>query len=158
MKLFDSTTGESTWITPPELQMSLGHFDLDPCAADNMPYRTADVMVTKVQNGLSVDWSGKRVWLNPPYGKEIIPFLEKMENGIALLPCRTDNKWFHELVLPKAKSIFFLRGRVKFLSKDGRKTQSPAFASILVAYSQHDVNCIRHANVDGTFLFKEADE
>ena len=60
MKSFDSTTGESTWITPPELQKALGEFDLDPCAADDMPYRTATRMVTKSEDGLKVDWTGER--------------------------------------------------------------------------------------------------
>ena len=78
MRSFDSTTGHETWITPPRLQQSLGHFDLDPCAADVMPYKTADVMITKEQDGLKQDWTGKRVWLNPPYGRAIVPFLEKM--------------------------------------------------------------------------------
>ena len=59
MKSFDSTTGESTWITPPELQKTLGKFDLDPCAADDMPYRTATRMVTKSEDGLKVDWTGE---------------------------------------------------------------------------------------------------
>ena len=98
MKSFDSTTGESTWITPPELQKALGKFDLDPCAADDMPYRTATRMVTKSEDGLKVDWAEERVWLNPPYGRFIVPFLERMHKGIALLPARTDCKWFHELV------------------------------------------------------------
>ena len=53
MRSFDSTTGQETWITPPQLQQSLGHFDLDPCAADVMPYKTADVMITKEQDGLN---------------------------------------------------------------------------------------------------------
>lgn len=138
MKSFDSTTGESTWITPPELQKSLGHFDLDPCAADNMPYRTADRMVTKAENGLSIDWGNSRVWLNPPYGKEISLFLERMHNGIALLPARTDTQWFHKLVVPKAYSILFLEGRVKFLDKNGIRAKTPAFASMLVAYTEDD--------------------
>ena len=58
MRSFDSTSGEQTWITPKWIVESLGRFDLDPCAADVMPYATADRMVTKEENGLSVDWGG----------------------------------------------------------------------------------------------------
>lgn len=76
MKSFDSTTGESTWITPPELQKALGKFDLDPCAADDMPYRTAARMVTKSEDGLKVDWTGERVWLNPPFQTYVKLLLE----------------------------------------------------------------------------------
>ena len=76
--MINQDSGEKTWLTPPEIIEALGHFDLDPCAADNMPWRTADRMVTKAENGLLVDWDGKRVWCNPPYGRESVPFLDKM--------------------------------------------------------------------------------
>ena len=131
MRSFDSTTGQETWITPPQLQQSLGHFDLDPCAADVMPYKTADVMITKEQDGLKQDWTGKRVWLNPPYGRAIVPFLEKMRLGVALLPARTDNRWFHRL--------------------DVSVSGTPAFASMLVGYSKEDVISIVQA-VPGTLM------
>lgn len=152
MKSFDSTTGESTWITPPELQKSLGHFDLDPCAADNMPYSTADRMVTKSEDGLKVDWAGSRVWLNPPYGRFIVPFLERMHKGIALLPARTDCKWFHELVAKRADALFFLKGRVRFIDKNGRKAGSPAFASMPVSYTVEDTEAIRKSGLPGVLF------
>ena len=152
MKSFDSTTGESTWITPPELQRTLGHFDLDPCAADNMPYSTADRMVTKSEDGLKVDWADSRVWLNPPYGRFIVPFLERMRRGIALLPSRTDCKWFHYLVANRADAIYFLKGRVRFIDKDGRKAGSPAFASMLVAYTAEDTEAIHNSGLPGVMF------
>ena len=151
MRSFDSTTGQETWITPPQLQQSLGHFDLDPCAADVMPYKTADVMITKEQDGLKQDWTGKRVWLNPPYGRAIVPFLEKMRLGVALLPARTDNRWFHDLVCPRACGILFVRGRIRFLGLDGSVSGTPAFASMLVGYSKEDVISIVQA-IPGTLM------
>ena len=63
-------SGQKTWLTPPEIIRSLGEFDLDPCVPDSMPWQTAKRMVTKAEDGLTVDWNGKRVWLNPPYGRE----------------------------------------------------------------------------------------
>lgn len=153
-KHFDFTSGEETWITPMDLQKSLGEFDLDPCAADNMPYRTAKRMVTRQEDGLSFDWGDNRVWLNPPYGKEISKFLEKMHNGIALLPVRTDNRWFHNLVVPRAKAIFFLKGRIKFVNKNMRVADSPAFASMLCAYSQYDICAIKKSHLIGNWFFR----
>lgn len=146
---FDHTTGEQTWITPPQLQQSLGRFDLDPCAADIMPYKTADIMITKEQDGLKQDWTGKRVWLNPPYGRDIRKFLEKMRRGIALLPARTDNAWFHDLVYPRCHSILFIRGRIRFLCVDGKTKGSPAFASMLCAYSKEDTESIVASGLRG---------
>ena len=72
-------TGEKTWLTPRRIIDALGHFDTDPCCPDVMPWRTADRMITKAEDGLKTPWIG-RVWLNPPYGREAIPFHEIMAN------------------------------------------------------------------------------
>ena len=74
----NADSGEKTWLTPPHIVESLGPFDLDPCCPPNMPWRTAAQMICRPDDGLAVDWTGKRVWLNPPYGRDAIPFLRKM--------------------------------------------------------------------------------
>ena len=117
-----------------------------------MPYRTARHMVTKRENGLSFEWGDARVWLNPPYGKAMPRFLEKMMKGVALLPARTDTRWFHELVLPKIVGIFFMKGRIRFLRQDGTVGGSPAFASMQCAYSRDDATYILHSKLKGTYL------
>ena len=152
MRSFESTSGEPSWVAPKWIVESLGHVDRYPCAADVMPYATADRMVTKEENGLSVDWGDDRVWLNPPYGRDMPAFLEKMHNGIALLPSRTDNAWFHELVLPKCRGIYFVRGRIKFISKDGSDSGTPAFASMLVPYSIEDKEAILNSGIRGNMV------
>jgi hypothetical protein len=58
-----------TWLTPPEIVQALGPFDLDPCAPWYMPWRTAPLMLTEFEDGLSYPWKGN-VWLNPPYGPQ----------------------------------------------------------------------------------------
>lgn len=156
MRSFDSTTGEETWITPPSIVKCLGKFDLDPCAADVMLYRTATRMVTKKEDGLSFDWGNSRVWLNPPYGRKMPQFLRKMKKGIALLPARTDTRWFHELVAPRIKEILFLKGRLRFLKPDGSIGGSPAFASMLCAYSDEDVCCIHNSGLCGSLVKPQA--
>ena len=91
------------------------------------------------------------MWLNPPYGRAIVPFLEKMRLGVALLPARTDNRWFHDLVCHRACGILFIRGRIRFLRLDGSVSGTPAFASMLVGYSKEDVISIVHA-IPGTLM------
>ena len=71
-------TGEKTWLTPPHIINALGPFDLDPCCPPTMPWRTAAQMVHWPDDGLKVDWTGKRVWCNPPYGREAMPFLGRL--------------------------------------------------------------------------------
>lgn len=52
---------------------------------------------------------------------EVLPWLEKAleqsEKGrlvVALVPARTNTKWFHEVVLQAAKEVRFIRGHVLF--------------------------------------------
>src|SRR5690606_11985989 len=84
------------WLTPPELLNKLGSFDLDPCSPVNRPWDTATKHYNINDNGLILHWDG-RVWLNPPYGNQMIKWLAKMAdhaNGLALIFARTDTRAF----------------------------------------------------------------
>jgi hypothetical protein len=115
------------WATPKDLYAKLDaefRFDFDPCPLDGDTDGTAP---------LFSDWRGKRVFCNPPYGPEISEFLKRAvetELAVYLIPARTDTRWFHELVLPKASEIRFLKGRLKF----GDAQNSAPFPSMLVIY------------------------
>lgn len=67
----------TTWLTPPHILKALGDFDLDPCASLNRPWDTAKHHYTEEDDGLIQPWFG-RVWCNPPYGREMNAFLERM--------------------------------------------------------------------------------
>lgn len=151
-------SGEKTWLTPPHIIESLGPFDLDPCCPPNMPWRTAKRMVHWPDDGLKVDWTGKRVWCNPPYGREAIPFLRKMaENrtrggGILLIFARTDTSAWQDCIFPYAYGILFLRGRLRFCHPDGTPGETATAPSALVAYSERDSVCLRNSGLAGMFF------
>ncbi len=71
--------------------------------------------------------------MNPPYGREIGKWVAKLANntGVALLPARTDTKWFHDYIYGKAE-IRFIKGRLKF--GDGKN--SAPFPSMTVVFNQ----------------------
>ena len=76
---------------------------------------------------------GRRVYCNPPYGPGIRHFLECglfADIAVFLIPARTDVKWFHEIVLPYAKEIRFIKGRLKF----GNAKNSAPFPSMIVIF------------------------
>ena len=76
------------------------------------------------------------MFCNPPYGPGIRPFLERAceaQIAVFLIPARTDTRWFHEIVLPSAKEIRFIKGRLKF----GDSENSAPFPSMIVVFS-HD--------------------
>ena len=66
------------------------------------------------------------------------PFPTPLERGLEanlsvfLIPARTDTRWFHDIVLPKAKEIRFIRGRLKF----GEATNSAPFPSMVVVFER----------------------
>lgn len=110
---YSSKTPE--WSTPQEITDDLGPFDLDPCASPSNA--KAPLFFTVEDDGLSKEWTG-RVWMNPPYGRQIKKWVEKAALSealvVALLPSRTDTRWWHDWVMPYADEILFVRGRIKF--------------------------------------------
>ena len=125
------------WATPQDLfddlDLEFG-FTLDPCtdASNNKCQR----YFTKEQNGLAQDWTGERVFCNPPYGRWIGLWVKKCaEHGglaVMLIPARTDTRWFHEYIYRKPNvEIRFLRGRLKF---EGAANAAP-FPSMVVIFN-----------------------
>ena len=122
---FSSATDR--WATPVDVYQALDDefcFDFDPCPLDG------------TENGLAtlfLSWEGRRVFCNPPYGPGIAKWLERgLEANLAvfLIPSRTDTKWFHEIVLPNAEEIRFIKGRLKF----GDAVNSAPFPSMIVIF------------------------
>lgn len=117
--LFSSAT--DMWETPEEFFKALDaefHFDVDVCAVkENAKCKK---FFSPEQDGLSQEWRGV-CWCNPPYGRKIGEWVRraylaaKTGNAtvVALLPARTDTKWFHEYIYGKAE-IRFVKGRLKF--------------------------------------------
>lgn len=123
------------WRTPAGLFDALNqefHFDMDPCPA------VESNLACLERNGLAplfTRWHGKRVFCNCPYGPQIQRWLERgLEADLAvfLIPARTDTRWFHEIVLPLAKEIRFLRGRLRF----GDANAGAPFPSMVVVFEK----------------------
>ncbi len=120
------------WRTPLHLYRQLDEelsFNCDPC-----PFQ-GKVGPLFGEDGLHGTWKGKRVFCNPPYGPKIRDFLAKASEAtlaVFLIPARTDTRWFHEIVLPKAKEIRFICGRLKF----GDAKNSAPFPSMIVIFGQ----------------------
>ncbi len=143
------------WVTPRYVVDALGVFDLDPCACEPMPWHLASRWFTKSDNGLTQPWRG-RVWLNPPYGPEAERFLMRLAdhgNGIALIPARTETRWFHEQVWQRADAVMFLRGRLTFLRPDGSHgSGNSGHSSCLVAYGLANVDALRASGLPGVVV------
>jgi len=162
--------GESVnWITPPEVVDALGLFDLDPCCPRFMPWRTANVMLSRDRRGnenpeaattltacgLQHKWSG-RVWLNPPYDKSLPQWFSKLArhgNGCALVFARTETEWFFKWVWPWATALRFIAGRLTFRLPDGAApAHNSGGPSVLVAYGPACAEQLRTCAIPGAFV------
>lgn len=147
-------SGKATdeWYTPKEIIDALGHFDLDPCAAECPLWYTAGTMWNRHDDGLSKQWFG-RVWLNPPYSRPLVEeFLRRMAehgNGIALMFNRCDSKMFQKYVFDAADGIMFLKQRIRFYRPDGTRGDSPGCGSVLIAYGEGNLDALRQCGLEG---------
>jgi site-specific DNA-methyltransferase (adenine-specific) len=145
--LYSSRSEE--WETPQDLFDELHRefaFTLDACAtsANAKCKRFFD----KRRDGLKQDWTGERVFMNPPYGKEIGRWMNKArteaEKGVlvvCLVHARTDTRWWHENVEGAANQVRFIRGRLRF-GRAGVPSLPAPFPSAIVVY-RHQVRGIR---------------
>jgi phage N-6-adenine-methyltransferase len=144
--LFSSTRGD--WETPPalfkQLDRLLGPFTLDAAASSGNSLCKRYIS----DNALAAPWRAKRVWLNPPYGRDVGLWVKKAYEEVwdkgnatlvaCLLPARTDTQWWHDLVLPHASEVHLIKGRVGFLL--GGKKQAPApFPSAVVVFASYPI-------------------
>lgn len=130
-------------FTPPQflegLSAAFGDIDLDPCGHELSPVvARRRILPSEGGDGLAEPWSGRLAFVNPPYS-ELLTWLRRaheqwrlgnVETVVCLVPVRTDSSWFHETLSGDA-DIFLLRGRVRFLSPDGRAQPTPFSLMVL---------------------------
>ena len=146
--MFSSASDE--YATPQSFYDKLNmefNFQLDPASSpDN---HKCSSFYTMEDDGLTKDWSGETVFINPPYSK-CFDWVKKAheeakkENTkvVMLLPARTDTRWFHDFCLDKKviSEVCFVRGRLKF----GDQTNSAPFPSMIVTFGG-DCNYITYS-------------
>lgn len=121
------SSASDRWATPKAIHDGLDaefQFDFDPCPLDS------------AFDGLAVPWVGKRVFCNPPYGPAVGAWLKRgteADLAVFLIPARTDTRWFHDIVLPLAHEIRFLRGRLRFNDDPDPLKRAP-FPSMVVVF------------------------
>jgi site-specific DNA-methyltransferase (adenine-specific) len=146
---FRSDKGD--WETPYWLFEILNFyfdFDWDVCA--DHENALCENYFTKEFSCFENDWSCIN-YMNPPYGRGIDLFVERAYRQykdlgnvtVALLPARTDTKYFHNFIYDKAE-IIFIKGRLKFGGGKSYKEQGvpPAnapFPSMLVGWGVNPV-------------------
>lgn len=138
------------WFTPRELFDALGlRFDLDPASpmSGPVPWVPADRFYSPRENGLTSPWEG-RVWLNPPYGPALPPFVHRMvehRNGLMLVPARTETRWF-QYAAENADLVCFPRDRLHFTRADGFRGRA-SHASVVMAFGHENARALEEADL-----------
>lgn len=106
------------WATPKYFYEILDkefHFDFDPCPLNLWK-------ITKENDWLLIKW-WQRNFVNPPYSRKLKElFIRKAVKEsklwklcVMLLPVSTSTKIFHEVIIPNAREIRFVKWRIKFV-------------------------------------------
>mgnify|MGYP003641007183 CR=1 FL=1 len=144
--IFSSKSAE--WETPDDFFVRLDKkfkFTLDPCSTSLNA--KCPKYYTEAQDGLSQDWGGQQVFVNPPYGREMKKWVKKAFDEsckpkttvVMLIPARTDTRYWHEYCM-KADTIYFVKGRLHFKNKviadyaAKTKTSPAPFPSAVVVF------------------------
>jgi hypothetical protein len=110
------------WHTPPELVFPLGKFDLDPAASHLQRAHFAGLEYCfPEQDGRLLPWHG-RVWCNPPYS-DLMVWARRFvmhDNGIFLVPARTETAWVSASLEALFWNFLFLRADQLHSRVDGR--------------------------------------
>lgn len=123
------------WATPQHVFDVLNEefkFTLDPCT--NGENAKCGKFYTDSDDGLSKDWSGEVVFMNPPYSDCKSWMKKAMESAdigatvVCLVPSRTDTKWWHEYAM--RGEIRLIKGRLKF----GDAKDSAPFPSAIIVF------------------------
>lgn len=132
------TSNRDNWETPQKLFDELNkEFNFTIDAAADAENHKCERYYTRKENGLEKSWKGERVFLNPPYGRELPKWVKKAADEakdkstiiVMLIPARTDTQWFHDYIYKKAE-IRFIKGRLKF----GDAKNSAPFPSMVVIF------------------------
>lgn len=130
---------DQTWETPKDFYDKLNkefNFTLDPCCSEKTA--KCEKFYTEKDDGLTKNWGGETVFMNPPYGREQKKWIEKAykeslkENTkvVCLIPSRTDTIIWHEIIFKYAKEIRYIKGRLKF----GNSKNPAPFPSAIIIF------------------------
>jgi len=146
------SSNKNEWGTPTDLFTDLDNeydFTLDPCGYNGRKLKedmkTNDIRESGI-DGLKMSWKDERVFVNPPYGRELKHWVKKCyderdnaEVIVLLIPSRTDTSYFHNYIYNCVDKLIFLRGRLKFIDLETLKAVgSSTFPSLLAIWDNRN--------------------
>lgn len=130
-----NNSGNNEWYTPSEFiesaRLVMGGINLDPASSIIANHTVkADTFYSITNDGLSQDWTTDSLFMNPPYGRDLISkFIDKLivsdvKQAIVMVNNATETQWGSKL-LSHSKAVCFITKRVKFITPEGTLLKSP---------------------------------
>ena len=146
-----NATGENEWYTPKiyidAAKEVMGNIDVDP-ASTEIANKTvkADKYYSIKDDGRLQKWDGN-VWMNPPYSQPLVTefctlLVEKFKKGEIKQACVLVNNAtetaFYQNMLSCCQAVCFIRGRVKFIDKNGKIMGAPLQGQTILYFGEHE--------------------
>lgn len=153
--------GENEWYTPEVYAVAarevMGNIDVDPASTEiaNRIIK-AGKYYTAEDNGLTKEWTGN-IWMNPPYSQPLVTefcnlLADKFKSGEVNQACvlvnnATETNWYQNM-LTVANAVCFIKGRVKFIDKNGNSSGAPLQGQTILYFGN---NCQKFSEVFSRF-------
>lgn len=137
--------GDKNWRTPrPWFDRLHAQFRFTVDAAAEPVNALLPRYWTVKEDALKQDWSGERVYCNPPY-ENLYPWVRKASNSsnlvVMVLPSNTETAWFHDFIWDEDSQEWrdgvrghFRRGRLHFGDPNGTDKDAPRYANLIVVW------------------------
>ena len=161
-----NNSGEFEWYTPIDYieaaKLTMGTIDLDPasCDAANETIK-AKTYYTEEQDGLIQPWFGN-VWLNPPYSQPLVSqfcdllvdnyLKDNIKQACVLVNNATETK-FYQNMLNHCSAVCFIKGRVKFVDKNGESKGSPLQGQTVLYFGKETTCFVENFSYFGATLY-----
>jgi phage N-6-adenine-methyltransferase len=159
-------SGENEWYTPAQFieaaRRAMGSIDTDP-ASSGLANETvkAKKYYTAEDDGRDQKWGGN-VWMNPPYSQPLISeFIDafaikynagEFNQACVLVNNATETNWYQSLLV-YASAVCFLKGRVKFIDKNGNPSGAPLQGQTVLYFGNKEKSFIDAFSEFGIILY-----
>jgi ParB family chromosome partitioning protein len=159
-------SGNNEWYTPQSYieaaRRVMGNIDVDP-ASSEIANKTvkAEIYYTEKDDGRRKNWIGN-VWLNPPYAQPLISefcelvvkkYWDKEIKQACILVNNATETNFYQNMANCCSAICLIKGRVKFIDKQGIESGAPLQGQTVLYFGDNKVKFAEIFSQFGVVLY-----
>jgi len=145
-----NNSGNNEWYTPSvyieAARKVMGSIDCDPASSEiaNEVVK-ATMYYTCDEDGTTKEWTGN-IWMNPPYSQPLITAFcdllvkkyvgKEIQQACVLVNNATETR-FYQAMLSVCSAVCFLKGRVKFVDREGIESGAPLQGQTVLYFGEN---------------------